>query len=115
MPYGRIPKIVATFTYTGPINPLRNRLNGALWDALAAIYLQLRQSNEYDYKIDIVTLPNNRFEYYPKVSTLRPFTDAEIPLVNNAVDSARAAIQNELVAQGATNITIHYSYAAAGM
>jgi len=103
----RLPKTVATFNYTGPIQPLRNRLNGQILDAIRAEWLALRSAVETVEKIKIVEFGDGRFEYYPKIVTTRPFTESELALVESARLNAIAAIQSSLQNEGATNIVIH--------
>ena len=104
----KFPKVVATFTYTGPVNRLRNRLNGAILDALRPEFLALRDLVELEEKIKIIELPNNLWQYYPKVVTTRPFTPSEVAQVNAAVQTVVATLQTELADEGATAIDMHF-------
>ena len=107
----RLPKTVATFNYTGPIQRLRNRLNGQILDAIRAEWFALRSAVETEEKIKIVEFGDGRFEYYPKIITTRPFTESELVQVESARLKAIAAIQSALENEGATNIVIHSSQA----
>lgn len=102
----RFPKTVASFIYTGPRNRLLNQLNGSLLDAVRAEVLALRPAAELAEKIKIVEFGDGRWEYYPKVITTRPFTDAELAQVEAAREQVIAILQTELAAEGATNIRI---------
>jgi len=103
----RLPKVVARFTYTGPANRLRTRLGGAILNAIRPQYLALRSAVELEEKIKIIELGLNQWEYYPKVVTTRPFTDAEFAQVEAARQVTIATLLSSLAAEGATNIVIH--------
>jgi hypothetical protein len=104
---GRFPKVVATFTYAGAVNPLRNKLNGAILNAIRPTILALRDAAELVEKIKIIQLPDDLWQYYPKVVTTRPFTAAEYAQVNAAVQTVSTTLVTELTNEGATNILIH--------
>lgn len=116
MAYDRIPKIVATFTYTKAANPLKTKLNGAIFDAIKPYYLALRGVSSYQVKIKITELGGNRWQYYPKVVIVdgSNFTDEEVAQVNAAVDLAVSTLQSQLAAEGATDITVSFRYMTAG-
>ena len=109
-----LPKTVATFNYNGPIQRLRNRLNGQILDAIRVDWLALRSAVETEEKIKIVEFGDGRFEYYPKIITTRPFTESELVQVEAARQKAIAAIQSALENEGATNIVIYSSSAIPG-
>lgn len=104
----RVPKVVATFTYTGAANPLRNKLNGEILDAIKPEILALRDAVELTEKIKIFEISNNRWQYYPKIMTTRAFTQSEVEQVNAAVQTVVTTLQTELAAAGATDISIHF-------
>jgi hypothetical protein len=103
----RFPKVVATFNYAGAVNPLRNKLNGAILNAIRPTILALRDAAELVEKIEIVQFTGNTWQYYPKVVTTRPFTEAEYAQVNAAVQTVSTTLVTELTNEGATNIVIH--------
>ena len=109
----RLPKTVATFNYSGPIQRLRNRLNGQMLDAIRVDWLALRSAVDTVEKIKIVEFGDGRWEYYPKIVTTRPFTESELVQVEAARQKAIATIQGALENEGATNIVIH-SFSALG-
>jgi hypothetical protein len=105
----RVPKVVALFTYTGNTVQLRNKLNGAILDAVRPEFLALRDVLELTESIRIVEFGvNDRWEYYPKVVTSRDFEPSEYAMVNAAVQTVVATLQSQLAAEGATNIVVDF-------
>lgn len=112
----RFPKVVAVFTYTKAVNPLRTKLNGAILAAIRPHILALRDAAQLEEKIKFVELGGNRFEYYPKVAC-KPgyaFTNVECASVESARLLVIDTLVSQLTAEGATDIVIVTSEALCG-